>query len=27
VVGFFVLAAHTRRFRQPMVMTDPSVYE
>jgi len=27
VVGFFVLAAHTRRFREPMVMTDPSVYE
>jgi putrescine importer len=27
VVGFFVLAAHTRRFREPMVMTDPSAYE
>jgi amino acid transporter len=27
VVGFFVLAAHTRQFRQPMVMTDPSAYE
>lgn len=27
VVGFFVLAAHTRKFRQPMVMSDPSAYE
>lgn len=27
VIGFFVLAAHTRRFREPMVMTDPTVYE
>ncbi|HEY1897707.1 MAG TPA: APC family permease, partial [Terracidiphilus sp.] len=27
VVGFFVLAAHTRQFRRPMVMTDPSAYE
>jgi len=27
VVGVFVLAAHTKRFRQPMVMTDPSAYE
>ena len=27
LVGFFVLAAHTRRFRQPMVMSDPSAYE
>lgn len=27
VVGFFVLAAHTRQFREPMVMTDPSAYE
>jgi amino acid transporter len=27
VVGFFVLAAHTRQFRQPMVMSDPSAYE
>lgn len=27
LVGFFVLSAHTRRFREPMVMTDPSVYE
>jgi putrescine importer len=27
VVGVFVLAAHTRTFREPMVMTDPSVYE
>lgn len=27
VVGFFVLAAHTRQFRQPMVMMDPSAYE
>jgi hypothetical protein len=27
VIGFFVLAAHTRRFREPMVMTDPAVYE
>jgi putrescine importer len=27
VVGFFVLAAHTRHFREPMVMTDPSAYE
>jgi putrescine importer len=27
VVGFFVLAAHTKRFRQPMVMMDPSAYE
>jgi putrescine importer len=27
VIGFFVLAGHTRRFRQPMVMTDPSAYE
>ncbi|MFZ0746820.1 MAG: APC family permease [Terracidiphilus sp.] len=27
VIGFLVLAAHTRRFREPMVMTDPSVYE
>lgn len=27
VVGFFVLAAHTRRFREPMVLTDPSAYE
>jgi len=27
VVGFLVLAAHTRKFRQPMVMTDPSAYE
>jgi len=27
VIGFFVLATHTRRFREPMVMTDPAVYE
>ena len=27
VIGFMVLAAHTRRFREPMVMSDPSVYE
>ena len=27
VVGFFVLAAHTERFRKPMLMTDPSAYE
>ena len=27
VVGFFVLAAHTRKFRQPMAMSDPSAYE
>jgi putrescine importer len=27
VIGFFVLAAHTRQFREPMVMTDPSAYE
>jgi putrescine importer len=27
VIGFFVLAAHTRQFREPMVMSDPSVYE
>lgn len=27
VVGFFVLAAHTRQFREPMVMTDPTAYE
>jgi putrescine importer len=27
VVGFFILAAHTRQFRRPMVMTDPSAYE
>ena len=27
VVGIFVLAAHTRQFREPMVMTDPSAYE
>ncbi len=28
VIGFFVLAAHTRwKFREPMVMSDPSVYE
>jgi amino acid transporter len=27
VIGFFVLAAHTERFRKPMVMTDPSAYE
>jgi putrescine importer len=27
MVGFFVLAAHTRKFRQPMVMSDPSAYE
>jgi len=27
VVGFFVLAGHTERFRKPMVMSDPSVYE
>jgi hypothetical protein len=27
VVGIFVLAAHTRQFRQPMVMNDPSAYE
>jgi amino acid transporter len=27
VVGFIVLATHTRRFREPMVMTDPSAYE
>ena len=27
VVGFFVLAGHTERFRKPMVMTDPSAYE
>jgi len=26
-VGFLVLAAHTRQFREPMVLTDPSVYE
>ncbi len=26
-IGFFVLAAHTERFRKPMVMTDPSAYE
>jgi amino acid transporter len=27
VIGFFVLAAHTERFRKPMVMSDPSAYE
>jgi len=27
VVGFFVLATHTRRFRESLLMTDPSVYE
>jgi putrescine importer len=27
VIGFLVLAAHTQRFREPMVMSDPSVYE
>ncbi len=27
VVGFFVLAAHTHWFRQPMVLSDPTVYE
>lgn len=27
LIGFIVLAAHTRRFREPMVMSDPSVYE
>jgi putrescine importer len=27
VVGLFVLAAHTRQFREPLVMTDPSAYE
>jgi len=27
VVGFFVLAAHTRGFQEPMVMTDLSAYE
>lgn len=27
VVGFFVLAAHTRQFRKPIVLTDPSAYE
>lgn len=27
VVGFFVLAAHTRQFRKPMAMSDPSAYE
>jgi putrescine importer len=27
VIGLFVLAAHTRQFREPMVMTDPSAYE
>jgi putrescine importer len=27
LIGFFVLAAHTRQFREPMVMSDPSVYE
>lgn len=26
-IGVFVLAAHTKRFREPMVMTDPSVWE
>lgn len=26
-IGFLVLAAHTRRFREPMVMTDPTAYE
>jgi putrescine importer len=27
IVGVLVLAAHTRTFREPMVMTDPSAYE
>jgi putrescine importer len=27
LVGFFILAAHTRKFRQPMVMSDPSACE
>jgi amino acid transporter len=27
VGGFFVLATHTRQFRKPMIMTDPSAYE
>jgi amino acid transporter len=27
VLGVFVLGAHTRRFREPMVMSDPSTYE
>lgn len=27
VLGVFVLAVHTERFRKPMVMTDPSAYE
>lgn len=27
VVGLFVLSVHTRQFRQPLVMTDPSAYE
>lgn len=27
LIGVFVLAAHTKRFREPMVMTDPSAYE
>jgi len=27
VLGFLVLAAHTRQFRRPMVMTDPAAYE
>ena len=26
-IGVLVLAAHTERFRKPMVMTDPSAYE
>lgn len=26
-IGVVVLAAHTKRFREPMVMTDPSAYE
>jgi amino acid transporter len=27
VIGFTVLAGHTRRFREPMVMTEPAMYE
>lgn len=27
VVGFFVLATHTRWFRQPVVLSDPTIYE
>jgi putrescine importer len=27
VVGIFVLAARTRTFREPMVMSDPATYE